>query len=176
MFFHTVTLAITTYFLLVTQPSQPIEFIPVDAGVEDRGVLGESLLSSPVDLRQDQSFEKLYKVKGNDDVYVRKAGGLRAVFRSSHYIDSADGSIAIVPAGTVYCIGEVRPELLRQLGVLVNPEVVVSAQEVIAQKPQRMTSLPHTSVTREQSIRFFDDEAYRRERLTLFVLEMVLSK
>ena len=68
---------------------EQVELVPVDAGVEDRGALSTSLFVEPKDLRQNQSFERLYKVEGSDDVYVRKAGGLKAIFRSSHWRNSA---------------------------------------------------------------------------------------
>ena len=118
MFLHFTILSFISMTSFMLMQDDPIQLIPVDAGFEDRGSLSDSLRVVPKDLRQNQSFEQLYKVAGSNDIYVRKAGGLSAVFKNPVYIDAESGSIPIVPAGTVYCIGAIRPELLRQLGHL----------------------------------------------------------
>ncbi len=155
--------------------ADPVEVVPVEGGVADRGSLSESLRVMPVDLRQNQSFEKLYKVVGNEDVYIRQAGGLRAVFKNPVYIDTESGSIPIVPAGTVYCIGEVTHDVLRQLGVLVSPDTKVlenkDSTEIL--QPQSYRSTP--SRAPRNTIQFLDDETYRRQRLAMFVLDVVLN-
>ena len=174
MIFHAIAIPFTC-FLLLYQPD-PIELIPVDAGVEDFGVLSDSLRVEQSSMRQDVAFEKLYKIAGRDDVYVRKSGGLSAVFRSSAYLRTSGGDIPIVPAGTVYCIGEIPPELIQQLGVLQEPvetpesptmkkAVMATQQSSIAAVTE---SIPH------HSIEFLDNETYRRQRLASFVLEIVL--
>lgn len=155
-----------------------MELVPVDAGVEDRGAFGSSFKLLQKDLRKDNAFEKLYRVKGSDGIYVRKAGGLYAVFRNPEYIDTEFGFFPIVPAGTVYCIGKMRPELVQQLGVLAKPTTRNQVDIGKAELPPLRWSPPAQSkvYTENKTIRFVDDEQYRRQRLTSFVLEIVLSQ
>ena len=174
MHFHFLPLGIISIVILAMQNQTPVELEPVDGGIADRGSLSGSLRVVPVDLRQNQSFEKLYKVVGSDDVYIRQAGGLRAVFRNPVYIDTASGSIPIVPAGTVYCIGEVTQEVLKQLGILITPDIQfqdsVAPATLEPHQPRRITP----SSAPRNTIKFLDDETYRRTRLALFVLDVVL--
>ena len=118
-------------FLFVFQSTDPIQLIPVDGGVVDRGALSSSLQVQQTGYRQDSSFEKLYRIAGSEDVYVRTSGGLHAVFRSSEYMQTKDGEIPLVPAGTVYCIGKLRPEFIAQLGVLQSPRTQETIPEMI---------------------------------------------
>jgi hypothetical protein len=183
IFFHSLTIGLITYFLFVGQVQDPVELIPVDAGIEDRNTLSESFKLQQNDLRIDTSFEKLYRVKGNDGIFVRRSGGLHAVFRNPEYIDTTDGSIPIVPAGTIYCIGRVSSELLDQLsglsttcglhtnGSSKTDEPKTDEPKIRWTPPQKQTS---TSAIK-RTIKFIDDEEYRRQRLTSFVLELVLS-
>ena len=175
MLFHKVTVGFTAYFFLFLQPNAPVELIRVEEAVEDRGALSASLRVEPLDLRQDQSFEKLYKVAGSEGVYIRRAGGLRAVFRNPVYVDTSDGSIPLVPAGTVYCIGEVSQRVLMQLGVLIEP--INLGEHIVTEEPQviREPTTPKSNFIPVRTIRFIDDEAYRRQRLASFVLDVVLS-
>ena len=156
---------------------EPVELLPVDSGFEDRSVLSESFKVQQNDMRVDTSFEKLYKVKGSDGIYVRKSGGLHAVFRNPEYLDTTDGAIPLVPAGTVYCIGSVRPELLNQLGGLATP-IGLNHSEPAKPTELRIRWTPPAKApanTIIRTIKFIDDEGYRRQRLTAFVLEIVLS-
>jgi len=175
MYFHLLSIGIISIAAVVVQQDDPVELIPVEGGVADRGSLSDSLRSMQVDLRQNQSFEKLYKVNGSEDVYVRQAGGLRAVFKNPVYIDTQTGAIPIVPAGTVYCIGEVTQDVLRQLGVLVTPkDQLPKAKDASATNvhvPRRTTA----SRAPRNTIQFLDDESYRRQRLAMFVLDVVLN-
>jgi hypothetical protein len=180
MLFHTSIAGFIAYFLLLSQPTNQlaneVELIPVDAGYEDRGALSDSLRVERVDLRHDTAFETLYKVAGSDGVYVRKAGGLRAVFKNPAYFDTATGAIPLLPAGTVYSIGELNVALLGQLSKLSTGGI--SDRRVI---PQRYTtgvkSVPITAQRTPRGVfRFIDDEEYRRERLTSLVLGIVLSE
>ncbi len=170
------TFILTAFSTITFGQDSAIELIPVDAGAEDRGAIGSSLRVVRSTYQQDHSFEKLYKVAGSDDIYVRKSGGLLAVFRNSEYISTPAGDIPIVPAGTVYCIGEIRPELIGQLGLLQeplpNPETMVTAERVTEMK----SSLPSSTQTEHHPVQFLEDESYRRQRLASFVLEIVLSE
>ena len=174
MYLHLLPLGIISIAVIAMQNHNPVELEPVDGGIADRGSLSGSLRVMPVDLRQNQSFEKLYKVVGSDDVYIRQAGGLRAVFRNSTYVDTQSGSIPIVPAGTVYCIGEVTQEVLQQLGILITTDTqllgTVTPSTVEPHQPRRITA----SSAPRNTIQFLDDESYRRRRLAMFVLDVVL--
>jgi hypothetical protein len=174
MIFHALTASFVCFLLL--QPSDPVELIPVDAGVEDRGALSDSLHVERSDMRQDQAFEKLYRIAGSDNVYVRKSGGLSAVFSTSAYVRTPNGDVPIVPAGTVYYIGEIPPELIQQLGVLQEPVEIPDPPTMIittmATQQKSITLLKEP--TPHHSIKFLDNETYRRQRLASFVLDIVL--
>lgn len=173
MIFHAIIIPFTCFLLF--QLVDPIELIPVDAGVEDRGALSDSLKLEQVDMRQDYSFEKLYRVAGSDDIYVRKSGGLSAIFKTSQYVQTSNGEIPIVPAGTVYCIGEIPPELIQQLGTLQEP-LPEPKSMVRAERVQTTSArIPFQEKTFTKTFAFLDNEAYRRKRLASFVLDIVLS-
>ncbi len=161
---------------------EPVELLPIDAGVEDRGPLSASLFVETKDLRQNQSFERLYKVEGSDDVYVRKAGGLKAIFRSSQYANIHGMEVPIVPAGTVYVIGAIRPELVESMGGLSPTTEDVDVQQTVQQAVQQAQGTQTLQTMRThvpkgvRSLRFVEDESYRRKRLASFVLSSALSK
>ena len=163
-------------FLFIVQPS-PLELIPVDAGIEDVGTLNASFKAQLQDFRIDNSFEKIYRVAGADGVYVRKSGALTAVFKNSSYIQSLGGEIPLIPAGTVYCIGEIPTSFIEQL---------VDLEQEQAPHPSRVEALSVEIKTgrlpfREQSVQtprefaFIHNESYRRTRLASLVLKVVLS-
>ena len=172
MIVHFLTTSFTSFLFLFF--ADPIELIPVDAGVEDRGALSDSLHVEQTNMRQDHAFEKLYKIAGSDNVYVRKSGGLSAVFRTSAYVQTPNGDVPIVPAGTVYYIGEIPPELVQQLGKLQEPlktpSTLIIAEMAI---PKAVTMSSKNKIPR-YSIEFLENETYRRQRLTSFVLDIVL--
>lgn len=166
-------------FLFVFQSTDPIQLIPVDGGVVDRGALSSSLQVQQTGYRQDNSFEKLYRIAGSEDVYVRTSGGLHAVFRSSEYMQTKDGEIPLVPAGTVYCIGKLRPEFIAQLGVLQSPRTQETIPEMMVQAELVTVLTSPTPIKKKpmvRSIEFLENESYRRQRLASFVLEIVLSE
>ena len=174
MNFHLSAASFIAYFFLILQPAKEVELVPVDQGVQDRSPLSGSLRVVPVDMRQDNSFEKLYRVEGSDGVYIRKARGLRAVFKNPTYLDTSGGSIPLIPAGTVYSIGEVRTELLGQIEQLSEAPVPDS---LIVPQPHKFTSKEYSKsviTPHRQSMRFINDESYRRRRLASLVLSLVL--
>jgi hypothetical protein len=181
MFYHTSVISFVAYFVVVWQPVTPVELIPVEAGVEDSGALSSSFRSAPLDLRQDQSFERLYKVAGQDGVYVRKSGGLYAVFKNSKYIDTKFGSFPVVPAGTVYSIGEIPSLMLGQLSTLADTE---DPETLVNNAVQNSPAVPHNSPTmpsrftpvQHDGVRFLKDEPYRRHKLALLVLKIILKE
>ena len=167
-----ITLHLTWFYCLLLQPI-PIELTPVDAGVEDRTVLSESLRLEPYDMRENQSFEQLFRVEGSPEIYVRRAGSLHAVFRDPLYVETVGESVPLVPTGTIYCIGEVTRHVLDQLGVIASGEnatvAEMSSEKEIAKWNPIAPAITHAPLN---SIRFLDDEGYRRRRLASFVLEM----
>ncbi len=175
MIYHALATAFTCFLLLV-EPEPPI-LIPVDAGVADRGALSTSLRVEQADFRQDRSFEKLYRVAGSPDIFVRKSGGLSAIFRSSEYVQTASGDIPIVPAGTVYCIGEIPRGLIQQIGKLQKPlptpETMLQAKRASATKPENVKAVAIEPTRR--TIKFLQNEVYRRKRLASFVLEIAIA-
>lgn len=177
MYLHLTTLLIASFFSLGISQDEPIELIPVDAGTEDRGSISGSLKVVRTNLQQNQSFEQLFRVAGSKDIYIRKAGGLQAVFRNPVYFGSGDDAIPLVPVGTIYCIGGVRPELLKQLGQLQNDEDDFEewTQKDIPIKRRRQAQQAKTSVvSHSKTIQFIDNESYRRKRLASFVLDIIL--
>ena len=179
MFLHLTTLLIASFFSFGISHDEPVELIPVDGGIEDRGSISGTLKVVRTNLLQSQSFEQLFRVAGSKDIYIRKAGGLQAVFRNPAYLGSGDDAIPLVPAGTIYCIGGIRPELLKQLGHLQNEddEIEERTQEEIPIKRRWQSSQGQTSVvTHSKTIQFIDNESYRRKRLTSFVLEIALMQ
>ena len=173
VFFH--TLAIPFACFLFFQQSEPLELIPVDAGIEDRGALSQSFRVNQIDMRQDNDFEKLYKIAGSDEVYVRKSGGLSAVFSTSAYVHTSSGDVPIVPAGTVYYIGEIPPELIKQLGELQEPAgSPPTLVKVEMATPKKFFTKIKKAETPHHTIAFLEDESYRRRRLASFVLDIVL--
>ena len=163
------------YFCLLlyfTLQQSPVELEPVDAGVEDTSAISESLQVAQPDLKEDQSFEKLFRVKGSPEIYVRRAGALHAVFRDPLYAEIFSGTLPLIPTGTVYCIGEVTQQSLNQLGQIAKV-VQEDDSEMNNQQNEKWNPVsPGVSHTPIRSIRFIDDEQYRRARLVSFVLEI----
>ncbi len=90
----------------------------VDAGYSDVGPLTASLRLEGFDLRSPDDWDRVYQLKGIDgDLFARRSGGLTAIFDRSQYIDSPYGTLAKIPAGTIYVIGEPPPWLIESLGL-----------------------------------------------------------
>lgn len=78
---------------------------PIDQGLADRNPLGTSLRSLPQTIDAGRSFGRIYADPRRPGRYLRRQGGLSAVFPQSVYVgESADG-IPIVPPGTVFELG-----------------------------------------------------------------------
>jgi hypothetical protein len=173
MYFVLFSISILTGLIV---QSIPLELTPVDAGVEDTTPLSESLRLVPHDMRENQSFEQLFRVKGSPDVYVRRAGSLHAVFRDPLYVETFGTTVPLIPTGTIYCIGEVTQSVLDQLGVIARGE----HKREIENSPEQVVEnwnpiAPNISHTKSRSIRFLDDEGYRRRRLASFVLQISIQ-
>lgn len=79
---------------------------PIDQGIADRDELATSLRQMPGSMREDRNFEYLWVLESNPDYLYRKDGGLTAVFPASEYALTRQGTMIVVPAGTIYYIGE----------------------------------------------------------------------
>jgi hypothetical protein len=90
-------------------------FEVVDAGREDTGDLATSIRRLPLDLRLPTGFDRVYRVPGRDDLYMRANGALYAVFPKSEYRATRSGERPVTPTDVVYRIG-LAPE-----GPLVPP-------------------------------------------------------
>jgi len=109
--------------------AQPIESEPgsryvwrldeqVEAGFDDLGLLSRSSRIPMADLRRPDAWDRVYRMTAErGDLFARRNGGLTAVFPRSDYILGRDGEVAVVPADTIYVIGDPPPWLLRQLGL-----------------------------------------------------------
>ncbi len=67
-------------------------------------------LFRPVDMRAPVGFDRLYEIVGSGGLFARRSGAVTAVFDRSVY---AWDSTALVPAGTVYYIGDLPVDLAR---------------------------------------------------------------
>ncbi len=81
---------------------------PLDQGIADLDELATSLREMPGNLRQDRNFEFLWALPGNPDYLYRKDGGLTAVFPASEYSGHQNGAMVLIPAGTIFYIGDPR--------------------------------------------------------------------
>ena len=88
---------------------QTVPLKPLDARVEDVGVLSTSLRVESSGLGVPSGFDAVYRVPGDADKLMRVNGALFAVFDQSVYQTGAAGTTAVVPPSTVFHIG-VPPE------------------------------------------------------------------
>ena len=97
-------LAVTSAGLGQNIPRPPLK--PIDPSVGDVNPLSASFRDMRVDLRQPVGFDQVYRVPGREDLLMRSNGALRAVFAQSAYVNTASGPLAVIPAGTVFLIGD----------------------------------------------------------------------
>lgn len=91
---------------------QPIQLQPIDMRVQDIGALSNSFRVVPSGIDVPGDFMQVYRLPGNGGKYSRIQGGLYIVFPESSYIDTEDGVVALVPAGTEFHIGEPPADVL----------------------------------------------------------------
>lgn len=84
----------------------------VDPAVEDVGPLSRSLRLLDPGIGLPGSFERVEQVPGHDELYMRIAGGLYAVFPRSLYVPTRAGDAALIPNDTIFYIGP--PPLLSE--------------------------------------------------------------
>lgn len=106
-------IAVVALLMLVQAASGQYELKSVEANVGDLGPLSRSLRSLGADLRQPTNFDRVYRVPGQDDRFMRINGGLYAVYERSLYASTKNGPVPLIPGGTVFYIG--RPSFLRDV-------------------------------------------------------------
>ncbi len=84
---------------------------PLDQTVEDISPLSRSLRQIERGLREPTAFEQVYRVPDRDDLLMRIEGGIYAIFPQSMYTQGENGTLPLIPAGTVFHIG--YPDLER---------------------------------------------------------------
>ena len=88
-----------------TQTTQgPLQ--PLDPGVEDVGPLGVSTELRSIDFRAPTNFEHVYRAPGREHDLMRVSGAILALFPRSEYAVTNQGTYVLVPAGTVFYLGE----------------------------------------------------------------------
>lgn len=78
---------------------------PVDQGLADRNHLGTSLRSLPQALDPARGFGRLYVDPRRPERFLRRQGGLAAVFPRSVYRGEGADGVPVVPPGTIFEIG-----------------------------------------------------------------------
>lgn len=79
---------------------------PVDQGFVDRSAIGTSLRRLPSDLSVGRSLDRLYRDPVDPARFRRVQGGLSVVFPRSVYGADEQGTIAMVPPGSVFRLGD----------------------------------------------------------------------
>ena len=84
---------------------QPATLQPVDQAVADRHALSVSLREVEGGLRVPDDFSDVFPVPGHDDLFMRAAGSIHAVFPKSTYARRRGMLVPLVPDNTVLYIG-----------------------------------------------------------------------
>lgn len=115
---------------------------PVDQGFVDRSPIGTSLRRLPSDLSMGRSFDRLYQDSLDPQRFRRIQGGLSVVFPRSVYGADEQGTIAMVPPGSIFRIGD-RTEALTPAPPPPSPPQRIASLEGV--------SLPGSSPPRSRS-------------------------
>ena len=102
-------IAILVLCLSTTVLGQTGDLKPLDQTVEDTSPLSRSLRPVERGIREPFAFEQVYRISGREDLLVRIDGGIFALFPRSMYSSGENGTVPLIPAGTVFHIG--YPEL-----------------------------------------------------------------
>lgn len=104
-------IAILVLCLSMTVLGQSGDLKPLDQTVEDTSPLSRSLRHIERGLREPSAFDQVYRVPDRDDLLMRIEGGIYALFPRSMYTQGENGTLPLIPAGTVFHIG--YPDLER---------------------------------------------------------------
>lgn len=94
-----------------TAPAPPPTLRPIEQGVADRDPLSTSLRIIQPGLDEPSGFDQVFEVPGHPGLLMRRDGALSAVFTRSEYTKTKRNIVVLVPAGTVYYIGDVVAQL-----------------------------------------------------------------
>ena len=110
-------LGIAILILCLSSPvlGQMSDLKPLDQTVEDTSPLAISLRQIERGLRKPSAFDQVYRVPNRDDLLMRIEGGMYAVFPQSVYTRGRNGTLPLIPAGTVFYIGFPDLERLSQV-------------------------------------------------------------
>jgi len=101
--------------VLVAAAARGQQFVleAVDGGSEDVGPLSTSIREQGANLRVPVDFKQVYRIKGDmrlfgrsndEEMYARVSNGLMAVFPRSSYVQTRRGTVATVPADTIWVL------------------------------------------------------------------------
>ena len=155
------------------------DLLPVDAFVADSTVLSTSLFGIQYGLQQSAQFEQLMQSQGRGGQYVRKAGGLYAMFPASTYQPTASGYVPTIPPGTVFHIGGLPPSQTQQGSNVQDPSRMATGMRAhrndhrdldgVPSSPQVNAPAVEDPVVETVEVRFIVDEAYRRRTIQSLV-------
>ena len=111
-------IAILILCLSTTVLGQSGDFKPLDQTVEDTSPLSRSLRHIERGLREPSAFDQVYRVPDRDDLLMRIEGGMYALFPQSMYTQGRNGTLPVIPAGTVFHIGYPNMERFGQVDAL----------------------------------------------------------
>ncbi len=110
-------LGIAILVLCLSTPvlGQTSDLKPLDQTVEDTSPLDISLRQIERGLREPSAFDQVYRVPNREDLLMRIEGGIYAIFPQSVYTRGRNGTLPLIPAGTVFYIGFPELERLSQV-------------------------------------------------------------
>lgn len=98
---------------------------PVEQGVGDINDLGVSLRHVEEGLAMPSGFKQVYRVRNQEDLYVRASGAVYAAFPQSVYARYRTGQVPQIPASTVFHIGAPPEWMEPEGGPRPRPETLV---------------------------------------------------
>jgi len=105
-------------------PPGPLK--PLDQNVSDVSPLSASFRDTSIDLRQPSGFQNVFRVPGKNDLLMRINGGIYAVFPQSEYAKRDNRVVPLIPAGTVFYIGQPAVTAQAEPIKLPPPQMVLS--------------------------------------------------
>ena len=148
---------------------EPLLLTPLDARVDDVSPLSTSFKVEYPGLEMPSGFSSVYRVPGDPDRMMRVNGGLRAIFSQSVYQSSAFGSFPLIPASTIFQIGEsaVLPEErpVSEKQTVESPDYEGMARAGFGYVPDASPRSDGPATESSQLPRFVTDADYRRRRL-----------
>ena len=107
--------------LSTTVLGQSGDLKPLDQTVEDTSPLSISLRQIERGLREPSAFDQVYRVPDRDGLLMRIEGGIYALFPQSMYTQGKNGTLPVIPTGTVFHIGYPDRERFGQVDASTGP-------------------------------------------------------